>query len=200
MTDNLDTSDRFRLAAPDDARRAALAAELIGKTRTVPDWPAPGVQFRDITPLLADAGTLAAIVGAFADRYRNAGIAHVAGLEARGFILAPAIALAIGAGFIPVRKKGKLPWRTVEEQYQLEYGTATVEIHADACAPGERVLLIDDLIATGGTMMAALNLLRRLGADVVEGGAIVRLPELGGAARLQAAGLPLFTLCDFAGH
>lgn len=189
---------RCRVASPET--RGRLAARLRAATRTVPDWPEPGVQFRDITPLLGDAALFAAIIGAFAERYRDAGIARVAGLEARGFILAPALALALGAGFIPVRKKGKLPWRTVEQEYALEYGTATVQIHEDACRPGERVLLVDDLIATGGTMAAGLALLRRLGAEVVEGAAIVDLPELGGARRLAQAGLPLYTLCAFAGH
>jgi adenine phosphoribosyltransferase len=110
------------------------------------------------------------------------------------------LAYELNLGFVPIRKKGKLPFQTVEEQYELEYGSATVELHSDACKPGDRVVLIDDLIATGGTMMAGLKLLKKLGANVVEGAAIVDLPELGGSKVLRDAGLPLFTVCDFAGH
>jgi adenine phosphoribosyltransferase len=124
----------------------------------------------------------------------------VAGLDARGFIIGSVLAYQLNVGFVPIRKKGKLPYATVAETYELEYGSATVEMHTDAVAPGSRVLLIDDLIATGGTMMAGKRLLERLGATVIEGAAIVDLPELGGSAKLRAAGLPLFTLVDFAGH
>lgn len=170
--------------------------------RTVPDWPAPGVQFRDITPLLQDAKVFRVLIDAFVHRYMDPSMRPdvVAGLDARGFILGAVIAYELNVGFIPIRKKGKLPFTTVEEVYELEYGSATVELHIDAVAPGERVLLIDDLIATGGTMMAGKKLLEKLGAHVMEGAAIVDLPELGGSERLRAAGLPLFTLLDFDGH
>jgi adenine phosphoribosyltransferase len=170
--------------------------------RTVPDWPAPGVQFRDITPLLQDAKVFRILIDAFVHRYMGPTLRPdvVAGLDARGFILGAVIAYELNVGFIPIRKKGKLPFTTVEEVYELEYGSATVELHIDAVAPGERVLLIDDLIATGGTMMAGKKLLEKLGAHVMEGAAIVDLPELGGSERLRAAGLPLFTLLDFDGH
>jgi adenine phosphoribosyltransferase len=124
----------------------------------------------------------------------------VAGLDARGFILGSVVAYELNIGFVPIRKKGKLPFTTVEETYELEYGSATVELHTDAVAKGSRVLLMDDLIATGGTMMAGKKLLEKLGATVMEGAAIVDLPELGGSAKLRASGLPLFTLVDFAGH
>ncbi|MEG0053474.1 MAG: adenine phosphoribosyltransferase, partial [Comamonas sp.] len=124
----------------------------------------------------------------------------VAGLDARGFILGAVIAHELNVGFVPIRKKGKLPFTTVEETYELEYGSATVELHTDAVKPGDRVLLIDDLIATGGTMMAGKKLLEKLGATVIEGAAIVDLPELGGSAHLREKGLSLFTLVDFAGH
>jgi adenine phosphoribosyltransferase len=124
----------------------------------------------------------------------------VAGLDARGFIIGAVLAFELGVGFAPIRKKGKLPFTTVEETYELEYGSATVEMHTDAVRGGDHVLLIDDLIATGGTMMAGKRLLERLDAVVIEGAAIVDLPELGGSARLRAAGLPLFTLVDFEGH
>jgi adenine phosphoribosyltransferase len=168
--------------------------------RTVPDWPAPGVQFRDITPLLADAKVFRVLIDQFVHRYFDARIERVAGLDARGFIIGSVLAWELGLGFVPIRKKGKLPFTTVEETYELEYGSATVEIHTDAVRAGERVLLVDDLIATGGTMLAGKRLLERLGAQVVEGAAIVDLPELGGSARLREAGLSLFTLVDFAGH
>ena len=170
--------------------------------RTVPDWPTPGVQFRDITPLLQNAKVFRCMVDAFVQRYMDTDMRPdlVAGLDARGFILGSVVAYALNVGFIPIRKKGKLPFTTVEESYELEYGSATVELHADAVKAGQRVLLIDDLIATGGTMMAGRRLLERLGASVVEGAAIVDLPELGGSQKLTSSGLKIFTLVDFAGH
>jgi adenine phosphoribosyltransferase len=170
--------------------------------RTVQDWPAPGVQFRDITPLLQDAKVFRVLIDAFVHRYMGAGLRPdvVAGLDARGFILGAVVAYELNVGFVPIRKKGKLPFTTIEETYELEYGSATVELHTDAVKANDRVLLIDDLIATGGTMMAGMKLLEKLGAQVIEGAAIVDLPELGGSSRLRSAGLPLFTLLDFAGH
>jgi len=170
--------------------------------RTVQDWPAPGVQFRDITPLLQDAKVFRVLIDAFVQRYKGLGQRPVvvAGLDARGFILGAVVAYELAVGFVPIRKKGKLPFTTVQETYELEYGSATVELHTDAVKVGQRVLLIDDLIATGGTMMAGMKLLEKLGAQVIEGAAIVDLPELGGSDKLRAAGLPLFTLLDFAGH
>ena len=170
--------------------------------RTVPDWPAPGVQFRDITPLLQNPRVFRVLIDAFVHRYMDPALRPdvVAGLDARGFIVGAVVAYELNVGFVPIRKKGKLPFTTVEETYELEYGSATVELHTDAVRPGQRVLLIDDLIATGGTMLAGWRLLQKLGANVTEGAAIVDLPELGGSERLREAGLPLFTLVDFAGH
>jgi adenine phosphoribosyltransferase len=168
--------------------------------RTVPDWPSPGVQFRDITPLLANPKVFRILIDEFVHRYYDVRPSAIAGLDARGFIIGAVVAYELNVGFVPIRKKGKLPFTTVEETYELEYGSATVEMHTDAVKPGDRVVLIDDLIATGGTMMAGKKLLERLGAQVVEGAAIVDLPELEGSAKLRAAGLPLFTLVDFAGH
>jgi len=170
--------------------------------RTVPDWPAPGVQFRDITPLLQEAKVFRVLIDAFVHRYMDAARRPdvVAGLDARGFILGSVVAYELNVGFVPIRKKGKLPFTTVAETYELEYGSATVELHTDAVKQGDKVLLIDDLIATGGTMMAGKKLLEKLGATVMEGAAIVDLPELGGSSRLRAAGLSMFTLVDFAGH
>ena len=170
--------------------------------RTVPDWPAPGVEFRDITPLLQDPRVFRVLIDAFVHRYMDPALRPdvVAGLDARGFILGSVVAYELGLGFVPIRKKGKLPFTTVEETYELEYGSATVELHTDAVRPGQRVLLIDDLIATGGTMMAGKKLLEKLGATVMEGAAIVDLPEPGGSGRIRASGLPLFTLVEFEGH
>ena len=170
--------------------------------RTVPNWPLPGVQFRDITPLLQDPKVFRVLIDSFVHRYMDAANRPdvVAGLDARGFIIGSVIAYELNLGFVPIRKKGKLPFTTVQETYELEYGSATVELHTDAVKPGQKVLLIDDLIATGGTMLAGKALLEKLGATVLEGAAIVDLPELGGSQKLTDAGLKLFTLLDFAGH
>jgi adenine phosphoribosyltransferase len=170
--------------------------------RTVPDWPAPGVQFRDITPLLQDPQVFRVLIDAFVHRYMHPALRPdvVAGLDARGFIIGAVVAYELGIGFVPIRKKGKLPFSTVQETYELEYGSATVELHTDAVQPGQRVLLIDDLVATGGTMIAGWHLLRKLGAEVVEGAAIVDLPELGGSRRIAELGLPLHTLLEFDGR
>ncbi len=180
----------------------SVAAYLKSHIRTVPDWPAPGVQFRDITPLLQDPRVFRVLIDAFVHRYMEPALRPgvVAGLDARGFIIGSVVAYELGLGFVPIRKKGKLPFTTVQQTYELEYGSATVELHTDAVRAGDRVLLIDDLIATGGTMLAGKKLLEQLGATVVEGAAIVDLPELGGSQRLRDAGLPLFTLVDFEGH
>jgi len=180
----------------------AITDYLRQHIRTVPDWPAPGVQFRDITPLLQDPRVFRVLIDAFVHRYMEPALRPdvVAGLDARGFILGSVVAYELNVGFVPIRKKGKLPFTTVEETFELEYGSATVELHTDAVQPGQRVLLIDDLIATGGTMMAGKKLLERLGATVTEGASIVDLPELGGSARLREAGLKLFTLVSYGGQ
>jgi adenine phosphoribosyltransferase len=180
----------------------SVSAYLKAHMRTVPDWPAPGVQFRDITPLLQNPRVFRVMIDAFVHRYMDPALRPdvVAGLDARGFILGAVVAYELNIGFVPIRKKGKLPFTTVEETYELEYGSATVELHTDAVKTGDRVLLIDDLIATGGTMMAGKKLLEKLGATVVEGAAIVDLPELGGSNKLRESGLSLFTLVDFSGH
>ncbi|MEM5454473.1 adenine phosphoribosyltransferase [Paraburkholderia phytofirmans] len=168
--------------------------------RTVPDWPQPGVQFRDITPLLQEPKSLRVLIDLFVQRYIDAKLDYIAGLDARGFIIGPILAYELNLGFIPIRKAGKLPYKRVSQSYELEYGTATVEIHEDACKPGDRVVIIDDLIATGGTMMAGKILLERLGAVVVEGAAIIDLPELGGSKLLREGGLALYTVTGFDGH
>ena len=170
--------------------------------RTVNDWPAPGVAFRDITPLLSQPQVFRVLIDACVHRSMAASMRPdvVAGLDARGFIIGSVLAYELGVGFVPIRKKGKLPFTTISQTYELEYGSATVELHTDAIEAGQRVLLVDDLIATGGTMMAGKQLIEKLGGILVEGAAIVDLPELGGSAQLRRAGLPLFTLVDFEGH
>lgn len=168
--------------------------------RTIPGYPKPGIMFRDITTLLGNAPVFRAVIDQMAQPWRGAGIAHVAGIEARGFILGGAVAHQLGAGFVPIRKKGKLPHETVSVSYALEYGTDAVEMHKDAVRPGERILLVDDLIATGGTAAAAAELLKILGAQVVAATFVVDLPELGGAARLAALGVPVHHLVSFQGH
>jgi adenine phosphoribosyltransferase len=185
---------------PEDLAASNPSAYIRQHIRTVPDWPAPGVMFRDITPLLANPRVFRVLIDQFVHRYFDVRPTAIAGLDARGFIIGSVVAYELNIGFVPIRKKGKLPFTTVEETYELEYGSATVEMHTDAVKPGDRVVLIDDLIATGGTMMAGKKLLERLGAVVLEGAAIVDLPELGGSNKLREAGLPLFTLVDFSGH
>ena len=180
--------------------RLAPADYIKRHIRTVPDWPEAGVQFRDITPLLANPRVFRVLIDQFVHRYFDVRPTAVAGLDARGFIIGSVLAYALNVGFVPIRKKGKIPCTTVDETYQLENGSATVEMHTVAVKPGDRVVLIDDLIATGGTMMAGMRLLERLGAQVIEGAAIVDLPELHGSQKLKAAGLAVFTLVSFDGH
>ena len=168
--------------------------------RTIPGYPKPGILFRDITTLLGDADGFRRTIDLFAGRYAGRGIAKVAGIEARGFILGGALAHVLGAGFVPIRKRGKLPWKTAGYDYQLEYGTDRVEMHLDAIAPGEPVLLVDDLIATGGTATASIRLIEQMGGRLVEAGFVIDLPDLGGRKRLEAAGWPVFTLMAFEGE
>jgi adenine phosphoribosyltransferase len=173
-------------------------AEYIRNTiRSVPDWPRPGITFRDITPVLQDPRAFRVLIDMFVYRYMRHRLDLVAGVDARGFILGAVVAYELNLGFVPVRKKGKLPFKTLAEEYTLEYGNATVEMHTDSVRPGQRVLLIDDLVATGGTMVAAAKLLQRLGANVVEAAAIIDLPDLGGSKAVKATGLPLYTVCSF---
>jgi adenine phosphoribosyltransferase len=165
--------------------------------RTVPDFPKPGIRFRDITPLLASPTGFRDVTNAFADRYVGK-VDKVAAVEARGFIFGAAIAHAIGVGFVPVRKAGKLPHTAIGHDYALEYGTNRVELHVDGVAAGERVVVVDDLLATGGTMGAALSLLEQMGAKVVECAFVIDLVDVGGRARLEQRGYKVFSLCEYA--
>lgn len=168
--------------------------------RTIPDYPKPGILFRDITTLLADPTTFRGAVDALVGPYADQRIRHVAGIEARGFILGGALAHQLTAGFVPIRKKGKLPHETIRVSYDLEYGTDEIELHKDAIRPGERVLLTDDLIATGGTATGAIKLLRELGAEIVAACFVIDLPDLGGAQKIRDLGVDVRTLVSFEGH
>jgi adenine phosphoribosyltransferase len=174
--------------------------DLKSLIRTIPDYPKKGIQFRDVTTLLGDAQGFKAAVGQLVEPFRIARIDAVAGIEARGFILGGAVADRLGCGFVPIRKKGKLPWKTIGEQYSLEYGVDMIEIHADAIRRGQRILLVDDLIATGGTACAAANLVERSGGHMAGATFIVDLPALGGLARLSQKRFPCHALVSFDGE
>lgn len=168
--------------------------------RSIPNYPKPGIIFRDITTLIKDPNGLNLIVKEFLDRYDGMKIDKVAGIEARGFIIGSALAYALGVGFIPIRKKGKLPAKTIGYDYELEYGTDRIEIHEDAVSIDENILLVDDLIATGGTAEAAITLIKKCGGNIVECSFVIELPELGGKKRLEAMGVSVFSLMEFDGH
>lgn len=167
--------------------------------RTIPDHPRPGVMFRDITTLLADARAFRTAVDLMVQPYAGVRVDRVAAIEARGFILGGAVAHQLSVGFTPIRKKGKLPARTVAQSYALEYGEDVVEMHADALNAGEHVLIVDDLIATGGTALAAAQLIENLGAQVIGASFVIDLPELGGAEKLRARGIHVDAICSFEG-
>lgn len=173
--------------------------DLTQHIRSIPDWPKEGVIFRDISSLLEDKLVFRKTIDLFVHRYFTTRIDAVVGIDARGFIIGAPLAYELNAGFVPVRKKGKLPGKTISEAYSLEYGEAEIEIQPDWLSKGDKVLLIDDLIATGGTMLAAANLLQRLGVEIVEAGAIIDLPDLGGSAKLREAGVKVHTFCEFEG-
>lgn len=169
------------------------------RIRTIPDFPKPGIMFRDITTLLLDAEGLQLTIERITDQVEGR-VDLVAGIEARGFLFGAAVAVRLGTGLLLVRKDGKLPGATIAEDYALEYGNDRIAIHADACAPGARVLLVDDLIATGGTARAAVRLLRKAGAEVIQAAFVVDLPELGGADALRGDGIAVNALVAFDGH
>jgi adenine phosphoribosyltransferase len=172
-----------------------VGAQIRDLIRDIPDFPKAGVSFKDITPLLADAHGFALCIDALADRYSSAGIDKVIGVEARGFIVAAPVAYRLAAGFVPVRKKGKLPSRVYSDTYDLEYGSDTLEVHTDALEPGERVLLLDDVLATGGTAAAAHRLVERLGARTVGFGCVLELGFLGGRQRLTGVAVEALVSC-----
>ena len=174
--------------------------DLKDAIRTIPDYPKPGILFRDITTLLGNARAFRQAVDQLVRPWAGAKIDQVAGIEARGFILGGAVAHQLSAGFVPIRKKGKLPHQTVRMAYALEYGTDEMEMHVDAIAPGQKVILVDDLIATGGTAEGAVKLIRQIGGEVVAACFIVDLPDLGGAEKLKALHVPVRTLMAFEGH
>jgi len=169
------------------------------RIRTIPHYPKPGIMFRDITTLLKDPVGFQFTIQQIVDRYRSWKIDKVAAIESRGFIIGAPVAYALGLGFVPIRKQGKLPGEAIGHDYQLEYGQARIEMHVDAIEPGDRVLVLDDLIATGGTAEAASQLIRKMGGTVVECCFIIDLPDVGGRKRLQQQGLNVFSLCEFEG-
>jgi adenine phosphoribosyltransferase len=170
------------------------------RIRTIPNYPKPGIMFRDVTTLLGDAQGLRKTVDELVQPFTGNRIDKVAGVEARGFILGGAVAHQLSVGFVPVRKKGKLPWETIGQDYELEYGVDRVEMHRDAIAQGEKVLLVDDLIATGGTAEATLKLIEQAGGEIVGCSFVIDLPDLGGRARLEKLGYAVLTLCAFEGE
>ena len=174
--------------------------DLKSLIRSIPDYPKKGIMFRDVTTLLGDARGFKAAIEQMAEPYAGGRVEAVAGIEARGFILGGAIADRLGCGFVPLRKKGKLPWKTIGQEYTLEYGVDIIEMHEDAIRRGERVLIVDDLIATGGTAEAAVKLLERSGGDIVGATFIIDLPELGGMKKLAGLGIESHVLMAFEGH
>jgi adenine phosphoribosyltransferase len=174
--------------------------DLASAIRTIPDYPKPGIMFRDVTTLMGDARAFRTTIDLMVQPFAGVRIDKVAGIEARGFIIGGAIAHQLSIGFVPIRKKGKLPFKTIQQSYELEYGTDVVEIHEDAVKPGENVLIVDDLIATGGTCEAGIKLIERAGGKVIGCSFIVDLPELGGRKRIEAMGQSVLTLIDFDGH
>ncbi|TWF54570.1 adenine phosphoribosyltransferase [Neorhizobium alkalisoli] len=174
--------------------------KLAASIRAIYDYPKPGIVFRDITTLLGDAAAFRTAVDELVHPYQGLGVDKIAGIEARGFILGGALAHQLSAGFVPIRKKGKLPHETVRVAYSLEYGVDEMEVHVDAVKPGEKVILTDDLIATGGTAEGAVKLLRQLGAEIVSACFVIDLPDLGGRKKLEALGVEVRTLVEFSGH
>ncbi|WP_271273899.1 adenine phosphoribosyltransferase [Aliamphritea hakodatensis] len=167
--------------------------------RTIPDWPEPGIMFRDITPLFKDPKALRMISDAFIQRYIDSDITHIASIDARGFLIGSIMAYQLNIPLVLVRKKGKLPGETVSQEYKLEYGSATVEMQSDAVSEGDNVLIFDDLIATGGTVLAASTIIKELGASVAEVATLINLPDLQGSRKIQEAGIPVYSLMSYEG-
>lgn len=178
---------------------SAYENEIKQAVRTIENWPEDGVMFRDIMPLLQDAHIFRKLIDSFVHRYQTEKVDAVAAIDARGFILGAPLAYELGVPLVPVRKKGKLPYETVSQSYKLEYGEAEIELHTDALKPGDNVVVMDDLIATGGTMLAACELIKKLDANVLEVAAIIDLPDLKGSERLSEAGFDIYSICQFDG-
>ncbi|HIF9312540.1 adenine phosphoribosyltransferase [Photobacterium damselae] len=175
--------------------------ELIQSSiKSIQDYPKPGILFRDVTSLMENPDAYRATMEVLTERYKDKGITKIIGTEARGFLFGAPLALALGVGFVPVRKPGKLPREVIAESYELEYGKDTLEIHLDAISEGDKVLLVDDLLATGGTIEATTNLVRRLGGVVEDAAFVINLPDIGGEERLKGLGLNVYSICDFPGH
>ncbi len=191
---------RMQQATRENVRMTTLASDLEAAIRTIPDYPRAGIIFRDITTLLGNAEAFRRTVDELVRPWTGSRIEKVAGIEARGFIIGGAVAHQLSAGFVPIRKRGKLPHATVRIAYSLEYGLDEMEMHRDAVVPGEKVILVDDLIATGGTAEGAVKLLKEMGADVVAAVFVIDLPDLGGSRKLEALGVPVRTLVEFPGH
>ncbi|WP_193559181.1 adenine phosphoribosyltransferase [Shewanella donghaensis] len=168
--------------------------------KAIPDYPIPGIMFRDVTSLLEDSEAYKATIALFVEQYKDLGFTKVVGTEARGFLFGAPLALELGIGFVPVRKPGKLPRKTISQTYDLEYGKDTLEIHVDAITPEDKVLVVDDLLATGGTIEATVKLIRELGGDVKHAAFVISLPDIGGEKRLEGLGLDILTLCEFEGE
>ncbi|MGF1805098.1 adenine phosphoribosyltransferase [Aliivibrio sifiae] len=175
--------------------------ELIRNSiKSIPDYPKAGIMFRDVTSLMEDPKAYQATIQLLVEKYKQGGFTKIVGTEARGFLFGAPLALELGVGFIPVRKPGKLPRPTIAQTYDLEYGTDTLEIHTDAIVEGDKVLVVDDLLATGGTIEATVKLIRQLGGEVEQAAFVINLPEIGGQTRLEGLGLNVYSICEFAGH
>ncbi len=177
-----------------------MPQQIKSKIRTIPDWPKPGIMFRDITTLLTDAPEFHRTIDLLYERYKDKTIEVVAGIESRGFIIGAILAHRLDVGFVPIRKKGKLPGETESEEYELEYGKDVIEIHKDAIHKGQQVLIVDDLIATGGTLLASCKLIKKIGGNIVECCVIIDLPDLGGKKLLEKRGFPVYALVEFEGE
>lgn len=175
--------------------------ELIKNSiKSIPDYPKAGIIFRDVTSLMEDPKAYQATIQLLVEKYKQGGFTKIVGTEARGFLFGAPLALELGVGFVPVRKPGKLPRPTIAQTYDLEYGTDTLEIHTDAIVKGDKVLVVDDLLATGGTIEATVKLIRQLGGEVEQAAFVINLPEIGGQTRLEGLGLNVYSICEFAGH
>ncbi|MGF1776581.1 adenine phosphoribosyltransferase [Vibrio nomapromontoriensis] len=175
-------------------------SQIKASIKSIPDYPKPGILFRDVTSLMEDPEAYRATIALLAEKYKDQGFTKIVGTEARGFLFGAPLALELGVGFVPVRKPGKLPRETVSQSYELEYGTDVLEIHTDAIVDGDKVLMVDDLLATGGTIEATTKLIRRLGGSVAHAAFVINLPEIGGDKRLQALDLDVYSICEFEGH